>query len=595
MGRRGRQRPAVSLLLSSHPRYAPSRPVSPIYFPFSPGLAIAHVVTSFSPKLIALAALLPGLFGLQSAPAWGQTVQGGSSMEVRRPEGAEDLGRYLSRLASNPRDVDALVGAGEAALRLNDPRAAAGFFARAQEASPSNARVKAGLARSMLGMENPVDALRLFGEAVRLGAREVDIAGDRALAYDLTGDQARAQQDYRIALDRNERDPILIRRYAVSLGISGKWQEADKLLDPLLRKSDKAAWRDRAFILAMNGRAKQARDITTVVMPPNMAAAIQPFMDGMPSLTPAQRAAAVHFGNFPAGAVKTAGPGIPMGPRAQSAPPAEPGPAKPAAGAVGKTTAKSSEKQVAAAPQARAQQPAAPPTPPTPARRLDIPTARQMATAPSRAAEPGRMPGRAPVLASDRIGPPADGAVPDPSRAAQGAPASVEPEDRRTLAEIMSTIAVPESEHRSSVAPVDLAEVARLQAERRKAEEAAAARAKAEADARARKAEAEVKAKAAAEAAEKAKHPARIWVQIATGRDLKALAFDMGKLRKKHPELLKGKDAWTSEWGATRRMVVGPFASTSAARVFTADWLKAGGDGYIWQSTDGLEIEKLGE
>ena len=88
---------------------------------------------------------------------------------------------------------------------------------------------------------------------------------------------------------------------------------------------------------------------------------------------------------------------------------------------------------------------------------------------------------------------------------------------------------------------------------------------------------------------------ARVWVQIATGRDVKALAFDMGKLRKKHAALLKGKDAWTSPWGATRRMVIGPFGDTGAARSFVSDWMKAGGDGYIWQSTEGLEVAKLPE
>src|SRR3546814_17726608 len=88
-------------------------------------------------------------------------------------------------------------------------------------------------------------------------------------------------------------------------------------------------------------------------------------------------------------------------------------------------------------------------------------------------------------------------------------------------------------------------------------------------------------AKAKAEAEEKAKNPARVWVQIATGQDLKALAFDMGKLRKKYPDLLKGKDAWTSDWGSTRRMVIGPFASESAAKSFYGDWKKAGGDGYV--------------
>jgi hypothetical protein len=479
--------------------------------------------------------------------------------------------------------VEALIGAGEAALKLNDPRAATGFFARAQDISPANARVKVGLARSMVGMENPVEALRLFNEAVRLGTREADIAFDRGLAFDLTGDPVRAQLDYKMALDRDPRNAVLIRRYAVSLGISGNWQEADRLLDPLLRKSDRNAWRDRAFIFAMNGRAKQAQDITSVMMPPNMAAAIQPFMDRMPSLTPAQRAAAVHFGNFPAGTVQSAGAGIPASPKPSRTP-------VPSAKPVGPTAPVTS---VASASQARQpsrtepQRPAAA-QPATPARPAVIPPARTVAEASLPPSPPRRLSDTATAspVGSDRIGPPAPEPVPAPAA----------PENSRSLAEIMSTVSVPEAERTSTVAPVDLAEVARIQAEKRKAEQAAAARAKAEADANAKaRAEAEAKAAAKAEAAEKAKNPARIWVQIATGRDLKALAFDMGKLRKKHPDLLKGKDAWTSPWGATRRMVIGPFGSTSVAKSFVSGWMKAGGDGYIWQSTEGLAVEKLVE
>src|SRR3546814_79874 len=132
------------------------------------------------------------------------------------------------------------------------------------------------------------------------------IASDRGLALDLTGDPERAQREYKLALDRRPGDPEILRRYAVSLGITGKWQDAEKLLDPLLRQSDKPAWRDRAFILAMNGRTKQAKDITQVTMPKGMADAIQPFMDRMPRLTAAQRAAAVHYGSFPSGEVQMA-------------------------------------------------------------------------------------------------------------------------------------------------------------------------------------------------------------------------------------------------------------------------------------------------
>src|SRR3546814_5759155 len=151
-------------------------------------------------------------------------------------------------------------------------------------------RVKAGLAPSMLKMEKPSEAVRYFPYAARLGVKDADIASDRGLALDLTGDPERAQREYKLALDRGPGDPEILRRYAVSLGITGKWQDAEKLLDPLLRQSDKPAWRDRAFILAMNGRTKQAKDITQVTMPKGMADAIQPFMDRMPRLTEIGRA-----------------------------------------------------------------------------------------------------------------------------------------------------------------------------------------------------------------------------------------------------------------------------------------------------------------
>src|SRR3546814_19840726 len=100
------------------------------------------------------------------------------------------------------------------------------------------------------------------------------------------------------------------------------------------------------------------------------------------------------------------------------------------------------------------------------------------------------------------------------------------------------------------------------------------------------------KAKAKAEAEEKAKNPARVWVQIATGQDLKALAFAMGKLRKKYPDLLKGKDAWTSDWASTRRLVIVTFASESTAKSFYGDWQQAGAAGYDWPGNEGTEGRK---
>ena len=219
--------------------------------------------------------------------------------DLVRPLGAADLNSNLARLASNPRDVDALIGAGEAALALDDPHGAAGFFARADAIASGNGRIKAGLARVMLKLQNPTEAVRLFDQAQRLGFPEASILTERGLARDLTGDQAGAQRDYQAALARSPDNAELRRRYAASLGISGQVDAAEKMLEPLLYKSDRAAWRYRAFIYAMNNRQADAQKVAEQAMPAQLAAAITPYMQKMPYLTAQQKAAAVHFGQFP--------------------------------------------------------------------------------------------------------------------------------------------------------------------------------------------------------------------------------------------------------------------------------------------------------
>src|SRR5690349_2400471 len=60
------------------------------------------------------------------------------------------LDAALGRLARDPRDISALIDAGNAALTMGDVDAATGFFRRADQVSPGNPRVKAGLAGAMV-------------------------------------------------------------------------------------------------------------------------------------------------------------------------------------------------------------------------------------------------------------------------------------------------------------------------------------------------------------------------------------------------------------------------------------------------------------
>lgn len=219
---------------------------------------------------------------------------------IQQTSPADQLASEMRLLAANPMDVLAMVRAGELTLKLDDTTAAAGFFARAERIDPNNARIKAGKGIILLRAGRPGEALRRFVEAEQARGDVRTFAAERGLAYDLIGEQERAQRDYRLALKSGTLNAVGIdettRRYALSLGISGKRDEALAEIDPLLRRSDRGAWRARAFILAMTGDGRGAEKIAASMMPGGLGQGLQPFFEKLPTLRPADRAFAVHFG-----------------------------------------------------------------------------------------------------------------------------------------------------------------------------------------------------------------------------------------------------------------------------------------------------------
>lgn len=155
----------------------------------------------------------------------------------------------------------------------------------------------------------------------------------------------------------------------------------------------------------------------------------------------------------------------------------------------------------------------------------------------------------------------------------------------------MGSIEIPPEELAAADNAIGADTLAKLQADKRRADAAEAA--KREKDEAAAKAKAEADAKAKAEAAEKKANPARIWVQVATGANAKALATDFGKFAKKSPALFKGKSGGTTEWGKTRRLLVGPFKDRKTAQDWLADYKKAGGDGFLFNSEAGQDVDPV--
>lgn len=240
------------------------------------------------PALLASAALL-----LASVPA------ASPAQEVVQPlpgtTDADRLAEQMRALAANPRDLNALVAAADLSLSLGDLSGAASLYARAEKVSPNDPRIKAGEGAILVRSERPGEALRYFAQAEAAGYDVRRYAGDRGLAYDLIGQAERAQRDYRLAMQAGANDEV-IQRYALSLGIVGQRDAALQLLDPLVRKQDRSAWRTRAFVLAMTGDQPGAEKIVTTMLPQGMAQGLLPFFQRLPALSPADRAFAVHFG-----------------------------------------------------------------------------------------------------------------------------------------------------------------------------------------------------------------------------------------------------------------------------------------------------------
>jgi Flp pilus assembly protein TadD len=495
---------------------------------------------------------------------------------IVEPAGAVELRDAMRRISFNPTDADALADAGNAALLLGDANAALNFFTRANALRPNNSRIVAGLATATVRTENPFEALRLFDDAVRLGADQRSIAADRALAFDLLGNFGRAQQDYQLARTVASSDDIIIRQ-AVSLSLAGQKEQADAMLVPLLQRNIPAAWRARAFMLAARGDLRESNKVAQGFMDAPSAQKMERFFRLMPNLTGAQQAAAIHLGHFPTSQavgrdseqVRRVAATVPqpaIGPaQNRLIPSGAPLGTKPTAARDAKSEAKPQSKPDRRA-QERLEVQAAVPTPPRP-----DPLVAQVELAATVA-------GTTPIAQE-----PVSIAAVTPSQPAPAkiiaAPTSVPASTASagfSLDAIVGAIEIPESEQRPSEVPVDLKKLKPVTP-------------KAVADAsKAPK----IDPKAAAKAKLEAANPARIWVQIATG-EASGLGFDYRKLTKNNPILFKAQKPWTSPWGRTARLLVGPFPDVKAAKKWEGDFKKAGGDAFMWKSEIGVPVNAL--
>ncbi len=449
----------------------------------------------------------------------------------------------------------------------------------------------------------------------------------------------------------------MTRRLAISQAITGDQRASESTLLPLLQRSDLAAYRARAFALAIVGKSEEAVSIAQTMLPGSLSNRMAPYLRYMPRLTRAQQAAAANLGRFPpADQIGRDSPAI-AALSQQAAAPAQLAALAPGArlepsgqplGSSASAAAATRERRSSREPVVRQPAPQAaaglqpPPSKPWPSRDSRVVTgisSSARTTTPTPAQTPTPAPAPAPATAPARVAsapsvaqaapaspvtepapqlasaqpvtpqpvvvaradpgtelPPVGGggqvalAVPAPSAAPRpplsvavpaaqpgAAPATAQPApapatdpvpDQRTLADAFAEFAQP-----SAVAPASNAvDITKIDVRREKPP---------------------VKEEPKVEKPKPPAHPSRVWVQVATGRDTKALGFDWRRISREAGPLLAKRQPYLAKWGQTNRLVTGPYASEAEAQKAVSDLKKKGLDSFTFTSDEGEAVNPL--
>lgn len=552
-----------------------------------------------------------------------------------------ELSEALQKLSRDPDSITALVAAGSASLELGNMDAAAGFFDRARQVSPDHGSVLAGLAHLALAQADPVRALGLFDRASINGEAMAPHMAARGMAYDLVGENARAQGLYGQALATVE-TPEVIRQLALSYAIAGDIDASEATILPLLQRSNLAAFRTRAFALAIRGKDDEAVAIAETMLPARISSRLTPYLRVMTRLTRAQQAAAANFGRFPRSAdIGRDTPQITAFAMSESG--------SVQGSAVGGVVLARAAPTVRAAPAVRADS--------VDSRLIPSGDAFGPAAASVSEFEPEALAGKAPdlpVLAKNThelpaltqaepagepivvasLPEPAFTPEPDPepvvvARLPEPEPAPVELEPEVIIAAVEDTaprpsfsLSQPEEIAQIQVAvaspSIDLPEpLVPAQAPPPAAPQVPQPQSLAEAFADFGLEEGEADTPTASGAVDITSfeptredvrpkpepepepepktpdHPRRIWVQVATGADTSGFRYDWRRIRRNADGLLENLSGFYAPWQQTNRLVTGPFSDVDAAQKLISDLKEQGVDSFRFTSSEGEEVTAI--
>ncbi|MFM9844742.1 MAG: tetratricopeptide repeat protein [Dongiaceae bacterium] len=167
---------------------------------------------------------------------------------------------YQQVAATDPRNIDALLGIGDSYLALGSLDNAALGYARALEVNPNSGRALRGLGTTRMMKGEPQFAVTHLEKAVQIDGSDTKALNTLGVTKDMLGKHSEAQAAYRRVLQVNPGNYSARNNLALSLALTGNHGESIKLLEEIAssNKSTPIAKQNLALVYAAAGRTDDA-------------------------------------------------------------------------------------------------------------------------------------------------------------------------------------------------------------------------------------------------------------------------------------------------------------------------------------------------
>lgn len=227
-------------------------------------LPLTHLaaVSAVAVALCGLAAAPPAVAGVKAVQAQPDDQQ---ALRIARSFRAAGDSRsavpvYRTVLSRHPGDAAVQVELADTLLEVDLLDDAIGIYSAVDPKSPAAGDAELGLAQAQLRLNQPVRALAHMDKAAQLAPANTRVLVGRGVVLDRIGRHQEAQTSYRKALAIEPRSVAARSDLALSLALTGQYDQALEILEPIARSAG-ASPQDRqnlAFIYGLKGDRDQA-------------------------------------------------------------------------------------------------------------------------------------------------------------------------------------------------------------------------------------------------------------------------------------------------------------------------------------------------